>query len=66
MNDINHSKAEDLTASFGRPSPVCTDCNSRMAMSCREAYTAEPLIFTFECRTCRIVMQRVKAQVIRG
>jgi len=55
------SAAIDLIASFGRPLPVCQNCNSRMVMSCREAWRSEPLIFTFECRSCRFVMQRVKA-----
>ncbi len=32
-----------------------------MAMSCREAQRSEPDVFTFECRSCRLVMQRVKA-----
>ena len=63
MIEINYAKTEDLVASFGRPLPVCADCNARMVMSCREAYSAEPLIFTFECRNCRMVMQRVKVQV---
>ena len=52
---------DDLIASFGRPLPVCPNCNSRMVMSCREAWRSEPLIFTFECRSCRLVMQRAKA-----
>ena len=55
------SATVDLIASFGRPLPVCPICNSRTVMSCREAWPAEPLIFTFECRRCRFVMQRVKA-----
>ena len=54
-------KTVDLIASFGRPLPFCPTCNSRMVMSCREAWDLEPLVFTFECRTCSFVMQRVKA-----
>jgi len=63
MNEtIWRSKTLDLAASFGRAMPACPSCNVTMAMSCREAYMSEPLIFTFECRGCRFVMQRAKAQ----
>lgn len=62
MNDYSSSTTIDLIASFGRPLPVCPNCSSRMVMSCREAYSSEPIIFTFECRSCRFVMQRVKAR----
>lgn len=55
------SNTTDLAASFGRPMPVCPKCHSKMVMSCREANSSEPFIFTFECRTCRFVFQRVKA-----
>jgi hypothetical protein len=55
----------DLIASFGRRLPACPNCNLRMAMSCREAYPSEPVIFTFECRSCCFVMQRVKARGCR-
>jgi hypothetical protein len=54
----------DLIASFGQPLPSCPNCKSRMVMSCREAYSLEPLVFTFECRSCRFVMQRVKERLI--
>jgi hypothetical protein len=60
------SMTVDLIASYGRPLPICPNCDSRMVMSCREAYTAEPLTFTFECRRCCCVMQRVTARAIRG
>jgi len=53
---------KDLIASFGRPLPNCLKCKSRMVMSCREAEPLEPLTFTFECRSCRFVMQRTKAR----
>lgn len=40
--------------------PVCPKCHSKMVMSCREANSSEPFIFTFECRSCRFLFQRVK------
>ena len=54
------SMTKDLTASFGGPLPDCPRCKSRMVMSCREADVSEPLIFTFECKGCRFVMQQTK------
>jgi len=50
-----------LIASYGHALPKCPRCGARMVMSCREAWPSEPLIFTFECRGCSSVMQRVKA-----
>ena len=61
-NVQSRANTVDLIASFGRPMPFCPTCNSRMMMSCREAWDFEPLVFTFECRTCSFVVQRAKAR----
>jgi hypothetical protein len=65
-NDGSMDKApaiakDELTASFGRAPPGCPNCYAEMVMACREAEPAEPIIFTFQCRICRSVLQRAKA-----
>jgi hypothetical protein len=52
---------DKLIASFGRPMPNRPDCRAEMVMACREIEPAEPVIFTFQCRRCRSVLQRTKA-----
>jgi hypothetical protein len=56
MRTLSAKITKDLIASFGRPMPLCPNCNSRTVMSCREAYPAEPVVFTFECRKCRLAV----------
>lgn len=55
---------DDLIASYGSPMPSCPNCESQMAMSCRENYPAEPLTFTFQCRHCRRVIQHARTAAL--
>jgi hypothetical protein len=57
---ISNTK-DRLIASFGRALPGCPNCHAQMVMACRETEPAEPIIFTFQCRICRGVLQRAKA-----
>ena len=54
------SSTVDLIASFGQFLPACDSCGARMAMSCREADKIKRFVYTFECRSCRFVVQRKK------
>jgi hypothetical protein len=52
---------DDPISSYGSPMPSCPGCGSKMAMSCRENYPAEPMTFTFECCRCRLVVQDARS-----
>jgi hypothetical protein len=52
-----------LVASYGQALPHCPNCHARMVMACREVEFSEPVIFTFQCRVCRNVLQRAKARL---
>jgi len=44
----------DPVASYGRPTPACPRCWTKMAMSCHETN-----VYTFECKTCSCIVQRL-------